>query len=328
MNLLERISTMGHGAVAPLIGFPGAVLTNTSLRQNVSDAETHIASIRAVHRRWAPDIVFPMMDLAVEAHALGLPVRFPENESPTVERHPVQSADDLQPLRERDILSDARLQSFLQAVEAISALPETLHGAYVIGPFTLSGLLAGASQVALATIRAPGFVHALLEFSIDVIISYARACVDSGAELIAFLEPTAALLSPKAFAEFSGRYVTILREALPTFTVLHVCGNTTRLLSAMCETKVDGLSLDAAVDFAAAAQTVPGDVVLIGNIDPVGVMGAANPDVISHAVRELREKMHGHENFVLSTGCDLPMDTPLDNIDAFMEVGRQLTSRA
>jgi uroporphyrinogen decarboxylase len=32
--------------------------------------------------------------------------------------------------------------------------------------------------------------------------------------------------------------------------------------------------------------------------------------------------MSGADNFILSTGCDLPMDTPMENIDAFMKVAR------
>lgn len=36
------------------------------------------------------------------------------------------------------------------------------------------------------------------------------------------------------------------------------------------------------------------------------------------------EAMRAYPNFVLSTGCDLPPETPLANIQAFMEAGRRL----
>ena len=38
--------------------------------------------------------------------------------------------------------------------------------------------------------------------------------------------------------------------------------------------------------------------------------------------RALVESMQGQHNFILSTGCDLPQETPLENIRAFMDVGR------
>jgi uroporphyrinogen decarboxylase len=34
------------------------------------------------------------------------------------------------------------------------------------------------------------------------------------------------------------------------------------------------------------------------------------------------KRMDPYPNFILSTGCDLPQETPLENIRAFMETGR------
>jgi uroporphyrinogen decarboxylase len=39
-------------------------------------------------------------------------------------------------------------------------------------------------------------------------------------------------------------------------------------------------------------------------------------------VQDLLGKMSPYPNFVLSTGCDLPQETPLANIRAFVEAGR------
>jgi uroporphyrinogen decarboxylase len=91
----------------------------------------------------------------------------------------------------------------------------------------------------------------------------------------------------------------------------------------MCRTGVDALSLDSLVDLPAIALTVPSDVVLIGNVDPVTVMGSSDPRRVSNAVRELCKGMSRHSHFVLSTGCDLPLETPMANVTAFMEEGRR-----
>ena len=40
----------------------------------------------------------------------------------------------------------------------------------------------------------------------------------------------------------------------------------------------------------------------------------------------LRE-MEPYPNFVLSTGCDLPQETPRENIQAFMDAGRLVRER-
>ena len=36
----------------------------------------------------------------------------------------------------------------------------------------------------------------------------------------------------------------------------------------------------------------------------------------------LLEAMQPYHNFILSTGCDLPLEAPLANIQAFMDAGR------
>ena len=109
-------------------------------------------------------------------------------------------------------------------------------------------------------------------------------------------------------------------------TALHVCGDTTRLVPAMSRVEVQGLSLDFMVDFHQAASKLPSDMVLIGNVDPVSVMLNESPDGVRKAVRKLLEDMAPYENFILSTGCDLPQATPLENIRAFLEEGRAYTA--
>jgi uroporphyrinogen decarboxylase len=41
------------------------------------------------------------------------------------------------------------------------------------------------------------------------------------------------------------------------------------------------------------------------------------------AVKKLKQKMFKFDNFILSTGCDLPPDTPLENIKAFVKAAKK-----
>jgi uroporphyrinogen decarboxylase len=109
-------------------------------------------------------------------------------------------------------------------------------------------------------------------------------------------------------------------DAIP---VLHVCGNTSNLAEEMAATGVQGISLDAMVDLAAVAKRVPRDCVVMGNIDPVRVMVNQSPEGVRQAVRDLCEKMSAYENFILATACDLPPETPLENIVAFVDEGKR-----
>jgi len=62
---------------------------------------------------------------------------------------------------------------------------------------------------------------------------------------------------------------------------------------------------------------VPEDTLVMGNIDPVGVLKNGTPESVREATLSLLERCAKYPNFVLSSGCDMPPMTPLENIDAF-----------
>lgn len=323
MQTLRDIADQSPGRlVVPLMGFPGTQLTHSTIWQNEFNAELQYRTMEALVERFDPDAAFFFMDLAVEAGAIGLSVLFPVSESPSIRDHPVKRIEDLEQFKVVDIRYDGRVRTYVDVMRRMKEGLDVLSGAYVIGPFTLAGLLMGATQIALATIQDPDLVHATAQFATDVIIRYGKQLVDAGADMVCILEPTATFISPKAFREFSGRYVKEIVEALDTRSILHICGDTKHLVEAMCETGVQGLSLDAPMDFPATIERMPEDVMLIGNVDPVRVMVNETPDEVRDSVKALLDVMAPYPNFILSTGCDLPPETPLDNIQAFMEAGR------
>ncbi len=325
MKLIDVVKeTYPRRLVMPLMGFPGTQLTRSTIWQNEFNHGVQFRTIRALVKRFEPDAAFFMMDLAVEAGAIGLPVEFPLHASPTVAAHPVQVEADLAQFKVVNPLCDARVYTYVETMRQMRRTLDVLRGAYITGPFTLAGLMMGASELAMATVDQPGLVHAVTAFATDVVLSYGQALVKAGADLVCILEPTASFVSPRAFREFSGQYVTRIVDALPAMTILHVCGNTKHLVPAMCETGVQGLNLDAPMDMVGTLQRVPEDIVLIGNVDPVRVMTQAKPEEVSQVVTSLLDALRPYPNFVLSTGCDLPPETPLENIAAFMAAGRRM----
>ncbi len=324
MRLIDLVrSRKPRRLIAPLMGYPGAQLTNSTLKQNGFNSELHYRSIYKLVERFNPDVIFPMMDLSVEAGAIGLQIRYPLEESASVEFHPVQRISDLDQYKVLDPMFDARIRSSIETLQFMSRKMNTVTcGAYIIGPFTLAGLMIGATQIALATIEQPDLVFATLNYAEEVITRYAKDLVSAGAKVIAILEPTVTFLSPKSFSRFSGSYLNRIARRLDAMTILHVCGDTTRLVPIMGEIEVQGLSLDSMVDLPKAALKIPSDMVLIGNIDPVSVMVNETPAGVRQAVNRLLDAIAPFDNFILSTGCDLPQETPLENIQAFMDAGR------
>ncbi len=315
----------------PLVGFPGCDLLGMSIKVAQQNHGVHYDCIDALVNQLRPDAAFMMMDLSVEANALGLQVRFPIHESSTVEYHPVRKVEDLDKFRSINILHDSRIQSYIKTVEMMRmGLPDdVLVGAYIIGPVTLAGLLEGAEQAAMDSVIDPDKLEALCRFSTHIIQEYTRALINAGADLLCILEPTAVILGPSQFERFSAAYVRHIIENYKyagVDTIYHICGNTMHLIEAMSRSGVAAISLDSpqtGVDMVKAAQLAGPDVVVMGNVNPTAVMKEGTPEQVRTACRSLLEQMREIPNFILSTGCDLPPGVPLENMLAFMQTARE-----
>jgi uroporphyrinogen decarboxylase len=316
--------------VVPLVGFPGLNITGCNIKLAQQNYGEHFGVMQAIAATLAPDVVFPLMDLAVEANALGRYTVFPRAESATVMKDAF-SVDDLIAHGQINISFDTRLLGYVETVKLMSiGLPRTiLKGAYVTGPYSLAALIMGADEAAMATILHPDDLEAICQFTTEKIQHYVQLLVAAGAQVICILEPSAVMLGPAHFERFSATYVRHLVGSCRytgVSTIYHTCGNTMHLVSTMAESGVDAVSLDspaAGVDLRAVARGLPSEVVIMGNISPTGTLLRGRPVEVEAEVTELLRQMDPYPNFVLSTGCDLPQETPLENIHAFMRAGRR-----
>ena len=288
----------------------------------LTEPATHVECMKLLAERYSPDALFMIMDLTVEAEALGLDVTFETDGPPSVVSHPIDSPEKLARLAVPDPAKAGRMPLFLEVASSIKASLSGMLGAYCIGPFTLAAELAGPEDLAIKTITDPDFAKAAVDLSAEVGQAYASALLAAGADVVAILEPTAVMLSPSTFEQFCAgplaRLGATIREA-GGCPVLHICGDSTHLFGAMAGCGMDGLSLDHPVDLADAFAAVTPDTVVIGNVDPVGVMMEGDPQSVRKAAQVLVERFVDRRNYVLGTGCDLPGETPLVNIDALME---------
>lgn len=318
--------------IAPLVGFPGLTLTGSTVKVATQNSLEHFKVMKAIVDRYSPDVVFQLMDLTLEANALGQFTLFPVEEPSSIPT-PVRQfeIEDLKELQKIDIAADSRLQGYLATMRLMAEeLPKDgIRGSYITGPFTLAALIMGAERAAMATIREKDILHALCEFSVKIAEKYMKLQVDAGAQVLCILEPTGGMLGPRQFQEFSGDYIKNLIERLKDTAaniVLHICGNTMHIIDLMLATGADGISLDSretGVDLAVVAEKTPEEVAVIGNINPTEIMLSSGPERVKSAVAELMDTMKTYPHFILSTGCDLPQAVPLENLSAFMEAGRE-----
>lgn len=319
MRLIDIVRKKERLMTAPLAGYPGAMITGTRVIDNLRKAEIQAGSMAAIYKRYGFDVIFNFMDLSVEAEALGLAVEFHNEGSPNVREHPVSDVADLVRFRVPDPLQDGRMPVFADAIWLAKEHIDALIAGYVCSPFTLAGLLMGAENLAISTLMDPALSKACLQFAADCVIPYAKAQQKAGADMVVLLDPTAGLLSPGLYDEFAKPYIEKVSDALDIPAVLHVCGQTTPLMSNLISTRVDGLSLDSNVNLAAVMPQVPEDMVILGNIHPVDTMFNGSVGMVKREVSSLRDALRQYHNFIISTGCDLPLRTPLDHLTAFAD---------
>lgn len=320
----------GRRLVTPLMGFPGLQITGRTIKlaqQNIMEHEKAISSLAV---RYQPDMIFPFMDLSVEANALGCYTIFPKNEPPTITKDDF-TIDKLPFYEDIDIIYDTRLKGYVETVRRLRRrLPEEmLLGAYVTAPYTLAGMIMGAEEAAMATIMQTDDLDSLCHVLSKKTENYARLLVDAGADVVCFLDPGAVMLGPEAFRRYAVLQMnTLLFELrdLKSAWLYHVCGNSTPLAHEIARLQVDGVSLDSresGVDLPVMAEILPEEMVIFGNLHPTGTILTGEPASVEAEVTSLLQQMKPYPNFVLSTGCDLPEKTPLENLDAFMKTGHQ-----
>jgi uroporphyrinogen decarboxylase len=325
----------GRRVVAPLMGFPGVQLTDTNIKLAQQNVREHYLAIRRLVDRFQPDMVFPLMDLSVEANALGRYTIFPREESATIPKD-VFDPGEIDQLRSVSIAFDTRLNGYVETMKLMTiGLPDhILRGAYVTGPYSLAALIMGADEAAVASAIGTEVLHRVCDLTVEKIHEYMHLLIAAGAQVICILEPSAVMLGPEQFEAFSADYVHHIVSSFKYSGVgfiYHTCGNTNHLIDKMCASGVEAISLDSpemGVKLPEVVRRMPEDIVVMGNVSPTTTMLTGTPQEVEQEVAALLNQMEPYSNFILSTGCDLPQETPLENIHAFMKTGRRYRARS
>ena len=320
----------GKRLVAPLIGAPGVQLINSNLKIAQQNYGIHFKAIRSLVEIFSPDIIFPLMDLSVEANAIGRYTIFPKEDTAIVPKDKF-NINEIKKFEAINISFDSRLLNYVKTAELMCiCLPDNiLKGAYVTGPYSLTSLIMGSDESAMSTVMNPDELCKLCDFATKIIQDYIKLLILTGIDVICILEPSAVMLGPKEFDRFSSNYVNYIINSCKYSDIdfiYHVCGNTCHLTESMVKSGIHGLSLDSkenGIILPNIAKDIPKDVVIIGNINSSNLMVKGTKNDIKKEVLDLLQNMDPFPNFILSTGCDVPQEAPLENIETFFKVARK-----
>ena len=311
----------------PILSFPSVSLLGVGVRELISDSTLQARGMQAVAENTPAAASVSFMDLSVEAECFGATVTVTDDEVPTVKEPILEDAEGAEALAVPTVGS-GRTGIYLDAIKKAKALiTDRPVFAGMIGPFSLAARLFDLSEIMMACYDDPDMVHLVLEKCTQFLTAYAKAYCDVGADGIVMAEPVAGLLSPSLEEEFSAPYVKQIVDVVQNddfIVIYHNCGNNVpKMLSSILSTGAAAYHFGNAVDMEKdILKKVPADVLVMGNIDPVGVLRMGTPESVREATTELLEKCSTYPNFVLSSGCDMPPKTPWENINAFFAAAK------
>ena len=145
-----------------------------------------------------------------------------------------------------------------------------------------------------------------------------------GAHGVIMAEPLAGLMSANSMQEFSSKYVRRIIDELQDrdfVFVYHNCSNAIeKKVDAVVSTGARMFHFGDKADMWALLNSMPRDVIVMGNVSPSAVFLCDSTDKMANDTQALLRKCLVFENFMISSGCDIPAATPLENIDKFFEV--------
>jgi len=320
---MYNLCNLADRSAMPLAAYTGAEKAGLTIIDIVKDGQAQYECMHAFYSMFpSAAAAAAVMDLSVEAEAFGSPVEFSKMDVPTVTGRIVHDRDSVDALVVPKV-GDGRTGEYIKAVKlAQREIKELPVFGGIIGPYSLAGRLFDITEIMISSIVEPETVHGLLEKCTGFLTEYANAFKQAGANGIIIAEPAAGLLSPEQCQEFSSQYVKKVVDRVQDdyfIIILHNCGNVEKLVPSMISTGSKGLHFGNAVNMENIMPKIPWGRVAFGNIDPAGILKSGTTEKVREKTMELLEKTAVYKNFVLSSGCDVPPGTPIENIQAFFD---------
>jgi MtaA/CmuA family methyltransferase len=300
----------------------GAHHIGARLRDYYLDYRTLVRMNLAVLEDFQLDIVSVISDAYREACDWGLPVDFPEDNLPMRVRPLIEEPHDLRKLRPPDPETSRRMSD---RIEGVRALKEATGGrvpvmGWVEGALAEANDLRGDTALLLDLYDRPEWLTDLLELLTETEISFARAQIAAGADIIGLGDAIASVISPNMYRTFALPYeqrIFQAVEAMGAVPRLHICGDTTRIAADMARSGAQIIDVDWMVNYAktrAIFDQSPNRPSILGNADPVAVFYQGTQEEVFRATRKCLDA--GGERCFIAAGCEIPDGTPPENIQA------------
>jgi len=311
-----------------LIGPYCSRLTGSTVKTILTDAEKSAEAHLAFYDRFQPDSCIVYNDVYLELEAVGCELEFPEDRISYPKAALLKEPSQLDRLRVPDPKKDGRLPYFIELCHRVSeGMRKTATmGLGHSGPWNLAANLRGVEQILFDTVTDPLFVHELMRFTTEVVRTVGDALMAEGfSPSIGEACASCSVISPQIYHDFIKPYHKELFEYFKSkkaLMTLHVCGYIDPIMEDIIDTGINFISLDAPSSLEKLVNLSEGKVTVMGNVK-TSLYATGTREEMEEAIRNCIHTAAGGSGFILSSGCEIPVNSTEDRIEHFFKYGRE-----
>jgi uroporphyrinogen decarboxylase len=310
MTLMEYINKEERGYLLPFMGAVGPNLLKLKMEDIYLSPDLQLEVAEYMDKNFPSDFIYPLDDGSIFCDVLGVSMKKPDYDFPMVMTHPVKTEEDILKLK-KNILSEERVLLNIETIKKIKQLKKPIYVS-IQGPFTLAVQLAGATHFLKSTIKNPEYAENLLKYTGELVKSYVKELCEAGVSLISIAEPSSVMISSRQFKKYVLKNLEDIFSEVDCWKIVHICGDTRKIYPQIMTLDIDGFSFDQIMDLSKISDEFPKDKVIIGNLDPIELLGKGSSTEIKNEIDRLDDLMD--DNFLLSFGCSAVNNTPAENL--------------
>ncbi|MCU0875353.1 MAG: uroporphyrinogen decarboxylase family protein [Pirellulaceae bacterium] len=323
---------------APFMYDLAAVAAGVPLREYYTRAEALVHAQLTLHELVGHDVISVGSDNYYIAEGFGCETTRSDDELPALEQPAVGQLADVFSLDVPDPHTQGRMPMMIQAIRDVR---RAVGDSVAIrcpgtGPFALASYLIGTQNwlLEVGMVEAgmsdsqEAALHRGLELAAEALIRFGIACWEAGADIIQCGDSLAScnVISPRTYRRFAWPYQQKVfrawRQRGIRASLLHICGDSSRVLDWYAETGADLIEIDNQVDLSCAAQRIGGRAKLVGNVHTVTELLEGSRETVRAAAERCLCAAAG-ARFILGSGCLVPRRTPLDNVRELVQTAHR-----
>ncbi|HBC91928.1 MAG TPA: hypothetical protein DCZ10_03240 [Pelotomaculum sp.] len=337
MTSMERLMAVCHAEIPDRVPFIlcsrefGLKHAGILYARCYEDPDLYVHSQIQLRKEFNLDSVWDIWCTPAVDEALGGRMIINEDDPPYIDSDPfLKKVSDIARLKPVNPQKDGRLPYLLDVVGRLkkAAGSDVPLLGWISQPFRTACMLRGQTYLYRDLLQNPKFAKELLDICYEALLTYGKALIDAGADVVATSNPVANMdcISRKHYQEFSHPYTKKLFGELKKYgakaVLYHTCGCWDDRFDLVCDENVDIVHVDKA-NILELKEKYGHKVVTMGNVKTVATLLQGTPEQVREETLDCLQQGAPGGRFIISADCAVARDTSTENMRAMAEAVKQ-----